>query len=84
MSKPTQRRPRVVEMTRSKKTTPSMVMVELRDLGNPDMDDTWVEVYHAGKLLCTALNSEILAADPDKRDHLYPRDRSPQGPRSAC
>jgi transposase InsO family protein len=30
-----------------------------------DMDDTWVEVHYAGKLLCTALSTEILAADQD-------------------
>jgi len=35
-----------------------------------DMDDTWVEVHYAGKRLCRALNTRILAADEDKREPL--------------
>jgi hypothetical protein len=35
-----------------------------------DMDDTWLEVHYGGRLLCTALNSEILAADPDKSEKI--------------
>ena len=33
-----------------------------------DMDDTWVEVHYAGKRLCRALNTRILAADEDERE----------------
>lgn len=35
-----------------------------------DMDDTWVEVHYAGKLLCTALSTEILAADQDQAEKI--------------
>lgn len=30
------------------------------------MDDTWVEVHYAGKRLCSALSTRILAADKDE------------------
>ena len=35
-----------------------------------DMDDTWVEVHYAGKLLCTALSTVILAADQDQAEKI--------------
>ena len=35
-----------------------------------DMDDTWVEAHYAGKLLCVALSTEILAADQDRAEKI--------------